>query len=373
MSSSTAAALYTGKTDEIQYTAVAAVERGDVVVVGNSMAFATHDIPAGATGALFIGGVWDLPKEAGVAHARGAIVYWDDTNKVVTTTAGSNKSLGLAAAPASAGDSRGKYLSMPAGAVAAGAVSSVFGRTGAVLKQAGDYSVGDITGAAPLNSPAFTGSPTAPTQAPGDNSTKLATTAFVLANAGGGAVSSVFGRTGAILAAAGDYTVSQVTGAAPLNSPAFTGNPTAPTQPVGDNSTKLATTAFVQANAGGGDVKAGTTSYITEVFILDNTRTDGSGLTGLDDTKVVVYYKRYKGTGSVAVPLVASGGVTLGTFAGDATHGALKEIDAAHQPGLYEFHVPDNTLAAGAENVAFTIMDAGANHVAPTALRILLA
>ncbi len=225
----------------------------------------------------------------------------------MTTTAGSNKSLGIAAAPAAAGDSRGKYLSMPAGAVAAGAVSSVFGRTGAVSKQAGDYAVGDITGAAPLASPAFTG------------------------------------------------------------------NPTAPTQAVGDNSTKLATTAFVQANAGGGDVKAGTTSYITEVFILDSSKTDGSGLTGLDDTKVVVYYKRNKGTGSVAVPLVASSGVTLGTFAGDATHGALKEIDAAHQPGLYEFHVPNNALAAGAENVAFTIMDAGSNNVAPTPLRLILA
>lgn len=33
---------------------------------------------------------------------------------------------------------------------------------------------------------------------------------------------------------------------APVASPGFTGNPTAPTQSVGDNSTKLATTAFVQ-------------------------------------------------------------------------------------------------------------------------------
>ena len=34
---------------------------------------------------------------------------------------------------------------------------------------------------------------------------------------------------------------------APINSPAFTGNPTAPTQAKTDNSTKLATTAYVQA------------------------------------------------------------------------------------------------------------------------------
>jgi hypothetical protein len=38
------------------------------------------------------------------------------------------------------------------------------------------------SGGAPLNSPAFTGTPTAPTAAPGTNTTQLATTAFVLAN-----------------------------------------------------------------------------------------------------------------------------------------------------------------------------------------------
>jgi hypothetical protein len=39
-------------------------------------------------------------------------------------------------------------------------------------------------------------------------------------------VSSVFGRTGAVVAVSGDYTVSQVTGAAPLASPSFTGSAT---------------------------------------------------------------------------------------------------------------------------------------------------
>ena len=42
-------------------------------------------------------------------------------------------------------------------------------------------------------------------------------------------VSSVFGRTGAIVASTGDYTVSKITGAAPLASPTFTGTVTAPT------------------------------------------------------------------------------------------------------------------------------------------------
>lgn len=64
---------------------------------------------------------------------------------------------------------------------AAGAVLSVFGRIGAVVAQTGDYTVAQVTGAAPLASPALTGIPTAPTAAPGTNTTQLATTAFVQA------------------------------------------------------------------------------------------------------------------------------------------------------------------------------------------------
>jgi hypothetical protein len=65
---------------------------------------------------------------------------------------------------------------------------------------------------------AFTNTTTAPTPAPGDNSTKVATTAFVSVSF------------------------------APINSPAFTGTPTAPTPAPGDTSTRVATTAFVSAS-----------------------------------------------------------------------------------------------------------------------------
>lgn len=60
-------------------------------------------------------------------------------------------------------------------------------------------------------------------------------------------VASVFGRTGAVTAAPGDYTVAQVTGAAPLASPALTGVPTAPTAATATNTTQIATTAYVKA------------------------------------------------------------------------------------------------------------------------------
>jgi len=47
-----------------------------------------------------------------------------------------------------------------------------------VTAQSGDYSVGQVTGAAPLASPALTGTPTAPTAAASTATTQVATTGF---------------------------------------------------------------------------------------------------------------------------------------------------------------------------------------------------
>jgi hypothetical protein len=76
----------------------------------------------------------------------------------------------------------------------------------------------DLSAYAPLASPAFTGTPTAPTPSPGTDSTQIATTAWV----------KNF-----------DY--------APTNSPTLTGNPKSVTPSTGDNDTSIATTAFVKA------------------------------------------------------------------------------------------------------------------------------
>lgn len=95
-----------------------------------------------------------------------------------------------------------------------------------------------------LESPALTGTPTAPTPATADNTTKIATTAYVKAQGylTSVPVTSVAGKTGAVTLVVGD-----VSGAAPLASPALTGTPTAPTAATATNSTQIATTAFVQA------------------------------------------------------------------------------------------------------------------------------
>jgi hypothetical protein len=110
--------------------------------------------------------------------------------------------------------------------------------------------IGGITGAyAPIDSPNFTGVPTAPTPPLGSSDGTLATTAFVqtaIASSVAG-VSSFNTRTGIVTLTNTDVTDA---GGAVLNSPAFTGTPTAPTPPPGDVSTRLATTAFVLTESG---------------------------------------------------------------------------------------------------------------------------
>ena len=117
------------------------------------------------------------------------------------------------------------------------------------------------TSRAPLASPAFTGTPTAPSPLAADSSGALATTSFVKAQgyAVGGSVPTPSGTTpamdgtgnagGLTTYARGDHVHPTDTSRAPLLSPTFTGTPTAPTPASTDSTTSLATTAFVKAQA----------------------------------------------------------------------------------------------------------------------------
>ena len=199
---------------------------------------------------------------------------------------------------ATSGQTNGMRVSLqPPQGGGGGNVVSVFGRTGAVTAGIGDYSVSQVTGAAAdtavvhlAGTETISGSKTfssdvtlggnlnvagninqtgtGPTQWSGkkwagttvtvpsgmdfslgigsDNAFKCQLTSGASCMPAG-AVTSVFGRTGAVVAGSGDYSVAQVTGAAPLASPTFTGAPSGPRANPGDSSTKLATTAFVQS------------------------------------------------------------------------------------------------------------------------------
>ena len=151
----------------------------------------------------------------------------------------------------------------------------------------------DLTGTAP----------TAPTAAPGTNTTQVATTAFVTAavTAGGGgepvitpgttaqywrgdkswqdlaaavravvltglstATSTAIVAADTILVALGKLQ-AQITLRAPITSPTFLGTPAAPTATVGTNTTQLATTAF--AIAEDANVQASASSYANSVAV----------------------------------------------------------------------------------------------------------
>jgi hypothetical protein len=106
-------------------------------------------------------------------------------------------------------------------------------------------------------------------------------TGTVKCNGGGcGLVQSVFGRTGAVVAVSGDYTVAQVTGAAPLASPTFTGTAAAPTPTIPSNNTTVATTAFVNTARLGGSpssLTCGTGAGIGWACGTGAASTDGGG------------------------------------------------------------------------------------------------
>lgn len=127
------------------------------------------------------------------------------------------------------------------------------------------------TSRAPLANPAFTGVPTAPTAAQGTSNTQLATTAFVNAEIAADMAANLATAAPLVNGAAAVGTSAKMaredhvhptdTTRAPLASPAFTGTPTAPTPSTGDNSTKLATTAFVQTEITGTNVPSGTVIF----------------------------------------------------------------------------------------------------------------
>lgn len=122
------------------------------------------------------------------------------------------------------------------------------------------------------------------------------------------------------------YYDSAWTDLAKLASPAFTGNPTAPTQAPGDNSTKLATTAYVDALGAAG---------------VSDTAYAGSwnGVTGIAPSKNAVYDEmELRATkanptfsGTITTPLTASRVCLIGAS------NELAAADTATYPSLTEF------------------------------------
>lgn len=192
---------------------------------------------------------------------------------------------------------------------AGGAVTSVAGKTGAVSLVKGDVGLGNVDNTADSAKPVSTAQ-----QAALDAKAPLASPTFT----GTPAAPTVAGTSDSTTKLATTAFVQAVAALlAPKASPALTGSPTAPTQTPGDSSTKLATTAFVAAALGLTQTTK-TTAY-TLVLADANTLVEGNSASALTFTVppnssvafpvgTVVSLRQY-GAGQVTV--AAGSGVTI--------------------------------------------------------------
>ena len=270
---------------------------------------------------------------------------------------------------------------------------------------------------APKASPTFTGTPKAPTPAAGNNTTQVATTAFVQA-----ALTALINGAPATL-----DTLKEIAAAinndpnfsttinnalalkAPLSSPALTGTPTAPTAAQSVNNTQIATTAFVKsaiagmvgsapaaldtlnelAAALGNDPNFATTmlNALAGKQPLDNTLTN---LSGKDVAGLLTYLglgeaaKRDVGTGDNQIPdmgAFASGSgwfrlpggyiVQFGTFSGNTTRfiSGHFPIPFPNQP-MVSVSVMSDAVQSEPSNPATQVLSVNFEHISNSAWRV---
>lgn len=86
----------------IDYTAGANIASGQVVLMGARIGVALKAIANGETGPVQVTGVFNIAKLSTDNMDQGALLYWDNTNSCLTTTASGNTLAGFAAAAAAA-------------------------------------------------------------------------------------------------------------------------------------------------------------------------------------------------------------------------------------------------------------------------------
>ncbi|MBR0675004.1 MAG: DUF2190 family protein [Acetobacteraceae bacterium] len=92
---------------------------GQGLLVGAFFGVAASDAAQNTSVECETRGEFELPKEPALAIAQGARVFWDNTNRRITTTATGNFQVGLATAAALAADAtvRVMLLRVPASGV----------------------------------------------------------------------------------------------------------------------------------------------------------------------------------------------------------------------------------------------------------------
>lgn len=93
--------------NQIDVTAGGAITSGEAALIGGILGVASKSGVSGDVIPYLVTGVFYLPKTTAEAWTQGAVLYWDNTTKKLTTTAASNKLVGCAYAAALAADTFG--------------------------------------------------------------------------------------------------------------------------------------------------------------------------------------------------------------------------------------------------------------------------
>ena len=88
----------------VTFTAPYQRNSGEGALLGAIFGVALQTLANAVRGEFAIEGVWDITKTAAQTFAEGALVYWDNTAKSVTSVSAANTRIGVATAVAAGGD-----------------------------------------------------------------------------------------------------------------------------------------------------------------------------------------------------------------------------------------------------------------------------
>ena len=97
----------------IDVTAPYAVNAGGGMLIGSGLfGIAVDTMASGATGPIWTDGVFDITKNtgAGESYVAGQRVFWDNTNKRLTSTSTGNLNVGVTVATAATGDATARVV-----------------------------------------------------------------------------------------------------------------------------------------------------------------------------------------------------------------------------------------------------------------------
>lgn len=117
-------------------------------------------------------------------------------------------------------------------------------------------------------------------------------------------------------------------------------------------------------------VKLGKTDFTVVVFVQDSSSTTGAGLAGIAAADVNARLIRVETDNDVTIAQITLSDLSALTDA--HADGGWFPVDATNAPGWYRLDLPDSTFASGAWSAGVSLIDAGANDIAPLALEFQL-